>query len=495
MTSDALKLRDSYVLVIGDLVLDSYLRGSVSRISPEAPVPVLLETGREDVLGGAANVAANIAAFGGRSEICGRVGADPEARILLELCEARGIATRSVIHAPEALTTRKTRVVAGYQQLCRVDREVADPLKARDENLVLQALERFLLEDSANGKCVVLSDYGKGMLSRSLCHQIIGLCRASKVPVVVDPKSPDPRKYEGATVLKPNRAEARRLFQASHPEARFATRAEEHAALANFAREAGGVRNVALSVSEDGIVVSGADVPETLRFPSHALQVADVSGAGDTVIAFLAMGLAASLPLARATEMANVAAGIVCAKLGTATVSAAEFQEAEHLAAPAAAGSKVVSAADAALLCAQLRRGGKRVVFTNGCFDLLHAGHVQYLSQARSLGDTLIVGMNDDASVRRLKGPARPLQAEEDRELVLASLACVDLVVRFSEDTPLELICRIRPDVLVKGADYTLAGTVGASEVQAWGGEVHLLPLLKGRSTTDLVNRAREGGN
>jgi D-beta-D-heptose 7-phosphate kinase/D-beta-D-heptose 1-phosphate adenosyltransferase len=479
------------VFVVGDLVLDEYIEGRVTRISPEAPVPVILEEGRRWVLGGAGNVAANVAAIGAKARLCGRVGEDGEAILVRGLCAQEGIDASAVVTDRATPTTRKTRLLAGYQQLARIDREVVRPLESDAERAIVDAFSRFLLE--AGPKALVVSDYGKGVITDSLLSRLIPAARAAGVPVVTDPKSVFLSRYAGSTVLKPNLKEAREAFAAARPGEPLGFDAGEAAAaadvLASFLLEEAGVDGVVLSLSEHGVACRGAVGPTT-TFRATALEVADVSGAGDTMVAFLALGLATGHDLAASTRLANVAAGAVCGKLGTATLSPAEFFGALSHSRYVPA-RKFLAHEEARALSSQWREQGKRVVFTNGCFDILHAGHVDLLQKARAMGDVLVVGLNSDASVRRLKGTSRPLQAENDRATILSGLECVDAVVLFGEDTPRELIRGVRPHVLVKGGDYTVETVVGHEDVLGWGGEVALIPLVEGRSTTDIVTRAR----
>jgi D-beta-D-heptose 7-phosphate kinase / D-beta-D-heptose 1-phosphate adenosyltransferase len=461
--SPVMALRGVRVFVVGDALLDVYLEGDVSRISPEAPVPVLLETASRHVLGGAANVAANVAALGGRATLVARVGADEEGRRLSDLCAERGICA-DLVTERDIPTPRKTRVVAGFQQLARLDRECTDELRIECQERVLRSFEAWLrMGDGA----LVIADYAKGMLPCTLTRSLIDVARGAGIPVVVDPKGGDWSRYAGATAIKPNRAEA--LTVARHSGVHE---------LCDAVLNASGAENVVLSLSADGVVARGTALPETLRLRSRALQVADVSGAGDTLVAVLAMALSARLPFAAGVELANAAAGAVCAKPGTATLSTTELHEALE------GRPKVLDGqAAAAAMGRQLRADGRRLVVTNGCFDLLHAGHVRLLRHARSLGDALLVAVNTDDSVRRLKGPERPRQELADRMEVLSALESVDFVVAFDEDTPAELYDAVRPDVLVKGGDYRPDEVAGREAA----GEVVIVPLLEGRSTTALL--------
>jgi D-beta-D-heptose 7-phosphate kinase/D-beta-D-heptose 1-phosphate adenosyltransferase len=486
IASDLLDLQATCVFVAGDALLDVYVTGDVERISPEAPVPVVREGAERAVLGGAANVAANVAALGARAWLGARIGRDREGAVLRGLCAEHGIA-EALVDDGGLPTTRKTRVLAGYQQLVRLDREEVAALGDAAADRLLDAFDAWLADPgcAGGGRALVLADYAKGVLTPTVIAQLAARAAAAGVPVVADPKDPDLRRFAGVTVLKPNRDEARRAALAA------GTPTDEPGALADAVLACSGARNGVLSLSGEGVIARGADVPSTVRAPTRALQVADVSGAGDTMVAVLAMGCAAGLPLERSVELANVAAGEVCAKLGTAVLAPSELLGAFKAQSEARAPEKWLADRDlVARVGAQLRADGRRIVFANGCFDVLHAGHVRLLQVARSLGDVLVVGLNTDASVRRLKGPTRPVSELDDRVAVLSALAAVDVVCAFDEDTPLELVLALRPDVLVKGGDYAPEDVVGGAEAAAWGGRVEIVPLLDGRSTTRLLSGA-----
>ena len=476
VAADVLALRDARVLVLGDALLDVYVDGHVERISPEAPVPVVHERGRREVLGGAANVAANLAQLGATAILAGRVGADAEGERVRVLSTAQGIDVGAVVTDATVPTSRKVRVLAGYQQVVRVDREELDPVAPATAAALLEHLDAFLA--TAGPRAVVLADYAKGVLTEALLGEAIARCRAAGVPVVADPKSDDLSRYAGVTILKPNRLEAVRAAGGANagPEALVAA-----------VLDASRAENVVLSLSADGVIAAGAALDEPMLLRSQVRQVADVSGAGDTMVALLAGCAAAGLPIERGVVLANLAAGRVCEKPGTATLTASELLETfgrEHQDRP---GKWLADRDVAARIMAAERADGRRVVFTNGCFDILHAGHVRLLQKARSLGDALVVAINTDDSVRRLKGPTRPVNSRDDRVAVLSALGCVDFVCEFEEDTPLELILAVRPDLIVKGGDYAVEDVVGGAEAAAWGGRVEIVPLLEGRSTTRIL--------
>lgn len=485
-----LALQNTKIFIVGDVILDAYVEGKVARISPEAPVPVVLETNRRYVPGGAGNVAANVASFGASAHLCGRIGNDEEGDFLKKSLAKFGIQIDSLLVSPGLPTTTKMRVVSGSlssssgHQIVRVDKEVLLPISAEEERLILDKFKKFI--ELGGARALVLSDYGKGVLTKNLISSLIALSRSNGISVVTDPKSQDVDRYSGSTVIKPNLSEGRAVLRTRQPGKTFFDFEEEVEAVADCYLSASKCENLVMSLSEHGVMARGAHVSNTVRFETKALQVADVSGAGDTLVAFLAMGCAAQLSLTQSTELGNFAAGLVCGKQGTATVTLGEFLESFH---DVVHPAKVVSLDDFKSIAKQFRKQNLKTVFTNGCFDILHAGHVDYLQKAKNMGNILIVGLNSDASVTRLKGAGRPVQKGEDRAQILAALACVDFVIEFAQDTPIEVIRAIKPDVLVKGADYTLETTVGAADVLSWGGRVEHVGLLPGRSTTSILKK------
>ena len=454
-----------HVLVVGDVMLDRYLYGSVERISPEAPVPVF-SRGRESAMpGGAGNVARNITALGARATLVGLVGARSEA--LRDAIAAAGI-TDALVESATRPTTTKLRVVAGNQQMMRIDDEATGALSEAETQALLAAIEAAL---AARPDAVILSDYGKGVLSAPILARL----RAAGVAVFVDPKGADFGRYAGATCITPNAAEM--ALAAGLP-----TRSDEDcaaAARAVMARD--GVRAILVTRSAKGMMLVRPD--SMLSIPARAQEVFDVSGAGDTVIAALALAHAGGRSLEDAMRIANAAAGIVVARLGTATTSAAELTAALA----GGEGSALLDLAATRALVAQWKAAGLSVGFANGCFDILHAGHVAMLAQAAAGCDRLVVALNSDASGARLKGPSRPVNRLEDRAAVIAALRQVSAVTSFSEDTPLATITALLPDVLIKGADYTAETVVGWPEVRANGGRLLLAELLPGRSTTAIL--------
>lgn len=479
MLSDA---RPGPIAVIGDVIVDHYVTGSVSRISPEAPVPVLVHGAERIVPGGAANVAANAAAMGAPVLLVGLVGDDARAGELRgALAAYPGIGLDGLVVDPSRPTITKTRVMSGRQQIVRIDAEETSAPSAD----VVKALTDAALAAVRQSRIVVLSDYAKGVLTDAVIAQVMAAAEAAGVPVIVDPKRRTFEAYRGASLVTPNRRE---LAEATGlPDA---TDAEAVAAAAAAGAQFGG--DVLVTRAEKGMTLwrrSG----EVLHVAAEAREVFDVSGAGDTALAALATSLAAGEPLETAVRIANAAAAIAVGKLGTAVVTRAEVAAALDRALPQeVAPGSLVSRERAREIIDGWRAGGASVVFTNGCFDLVHPGHVAMLEASAAQGDRLVVAINSDASVRRLKGQDRPIQDEVARARVIGAMRCVDLVVIFEEDTPLEIISALLPDVLVKGADYRPDEVVGADVVTANGGRLVLVDLVAGRSTSALVAKARQ---
>jgi D-beta-D-heptose 7-phosphate kinase/D-beta-D-heptose 1-phosphate adenosyltransferase len=471
------------ILVVGDLMLDRYLWGEVERISPEAPVPVVRLSRETDRVGGAGNVAANLAGLGLRTRLAGQVGTDNAGDVLLAKLEGAGIDVAAIVRTSSRPTITKTRIIGGHQQMLRLDSEQAgDFSPAEQHSLIETVTARLRAEVPA---ALVLSDYAKGSLSAAVCQALIKAAQAAGVPVFVDPKGLDYGKYRGATCLTPNKREAAEVCAVAGGDT------ERLLAGLEAMRRQFDIGHIVLTRGEEGMSSIGAEGVH--HFPASAKQVFDVSGAGDTVIAMLAAAYAAGLEQAQACTLANLAAGIVVGKVGTVPIEAGELQQALQQVDSLHQADKIRDLESATGFVAGLRASGKRVAFTNGCFDLLHAGHVTYLEQARKQGDALVVGLNTDRSVRALKGPTRPVIHEDDRARVLAALESVDAVVPFDEDTPLRMIQALRPDVLVKGDDYREEEVVGAAEVKSWGGRIVLIPVVPGRSTSAIlaaVNKA-----
>ena len=465
-------------LVVGDVMLDRYIWGDVGRISPEAPVPVVRAARHSEQPGGAANVAMNLARLGAQVAVAGFTGTDENAALLTASLHSSAIKPLFV-KCEGFPTITKLRILGGRQQMLRLDSELMGERPDGDYDRLIEAALAQLPEVDA----VVLSDYAKGALTPRVCQTIIQAARKNSIPVLVDPKSDDFSRYRGATVICPNRNElATALRMNSQDLTELLSTAQ--AMVPEFNLEF-----LAVTLSEKGIALVHAD--SHFLAPAVARQVFDVSGAGDTVIAVLALSLASRLELKTAVELANAAAGIVVGKVGTVAVERQELLAAIGPEIAIHTVNKLVDRIDAIRRVALWKANGDHVVFTNGCFDLLHIGHITLLEQARYFGDKLIVGINSDDSVKALKGPDRPIVGESDRARVLAALAVVDAVVVFSEPTPLEIIVAIQPDVLVKGGDYSMDNIVGAHEVQSWGGQVKIVPLVEGFSTTNLIAGSR----
>jgi D-beta-D-heptose 7-phosphate kinase / D-beta-D-heptose 1-phosphate adenosyltransferase len=473
----AAALGGARVVCVGDVMLDCFIRGRVERISPEAPVPVLHVEEDERRLGGAGNVLRNLHALGASTCFVSVTGDDDAGREIARMVAALGGGESRVLAERGRVTSVKTRYVAESQQLLRADRERVAPLsRALRADLLAQvkaALPHYQL--------VVLSDYAKGVLAEGFAAEIIEAARAAGKKVVVDPKGRDYSAYRGASILKPNRRE---LAEAA---GRALETEDAVVAAARALIKAHGFEALLVSCGKDGMLLIGGE--DVHRLAAEAREVYDVSGAGDTAVAVLGAALASGASLLDAALLANVAAGVVVGKVGTAVVHANELAEA-IVDRDTLAHKKVLPLALALDHIARWRRNGLKVGFTNGCFDLIHPGHVSLLTQARAKCDRLVVGLNGDASVKRLKGEGRPVQNQEARAAVLASLAPVDLVVLFDSDTPVELIRAIRPDLLVKGADYSRDQVVGADIVESYGGKVMLAEILKGYSTTATIARA-----
>jgi D-beta-D-heptose 7-phosphate kinase/D-beta-D-heptose 1-phosphate adenosyltransferase len=464
------------ILCVGDVMLDWFVRGKISRISPEAPVPVFLREEEFAVLGGAGNVVRNLEALGASTTFISIVGQDEEGKCVQNLLESLPQVTASLLVDANRTTTTKTRFIAAGQQVLRTDRERPIPLSDSLENALLDQFKNHV----SSHDLVILSDYAKGLFSSRLLHSLIEEARRHNKLILVDPKGNDYSRYKGATLLTPNRHE----FASTLPSA-LETEADLVRAAQNTMKT-NDISAMIITRGEQGMtLVKAAGLVEHLS--TRALEVFDVSGAGDTVIATLAASLAAGSSFSEAMQLANTAAGLVVAKIGTAVTHQKELLAALLHQEVQAHEEKIVSWQKAEETVQKWKRQGHRVVFTNGCFDLLHPGHVSLLNQSKKTGNRLIVGLNTDASVKRLKGPTRPIQQEAARAFILSSLECIDLVVLFDEDTPLALIQALKPDVLIKGADYTIENVVGASFVQSYGGEVRLINLVEGESTTRMV--------
>jgi D-beta-D-heptose 7-phosphate kinase/D-beta-D-heptose 1-phosphate adenosyltransferase len=472
MTYSLPNFTTAQIMVVGDVMLDRYWYGLTSRISPEAPVPIVHVANRDDRPGGAGNVAVNAASLGATVTLLGLIGNDEAATTLQSLLTNQGIHCH-LKRIPNIATITKLRIISRHQQLIRLDFE--DGFTPSHSEVLLPTYESTL-----QGKpVVILSDYGKGTVPEP--RRLITLGREAKVPVLIDPKSADFSRYYGASIITPNLAEFEAVVGSCPDEPTLVKKGER-------LRQELALEALLITRGEQGMTLLQKECPP-LHLPTKAQEVFDVTGAGDTVISVLATALAAGSTLKEATILANLAAGIVVGKLGTASVTLDELQIALHPLATTHRG--VLKEEDLQRLIRLARRRGERIVMTNGCFDILHPGHVNYLAEARKLGDRLIVAVNDDASVQRLKGKTRPINNLTQRMAVLAALYDVDWVIPFSEDTPARLIERVLPDILVKGGDYTPEQVAGAKAVVANGGEVVILSYLKGCSTSQIIDTIR----
>ncbi len=471
------QLNDSHVLCVGDVMLDKFIAGAVDRISPEAPIPVLRITDENTMLGGAGNVIHNITTLGGQVCFVSVLGDDDAGRDVAALVDEHTGVRGEIQIDTSRETSIKTRYLAGNQQMLRADKETTHDISGDIADWILQVVEAELPHCGA----MMLSDYGKGVLSNALLERLIAAGQNAGIPIVVDPKGTDYSCYKGATLITPNRKE---LEQATG----LPTNTDDAViAAARQLIDQSGVENVLATRSADGMsLISSGSVA---HLPAEAREVFDVSGAGDTVAATMSVALSVGADMIDAALLANTAAGIVVGKFGTATVYRAELIASLHHQNVSEAEVKVRTDRETTARTEKWKQNNLTVGFTNGCFDLLHPGHLSLLNQASKACDRLIVGLNTDASVQRLKGPGRPLQSETARAQVLASLACVDAVVLFDDETPLRLIEMFLPDVLVKGADYTEDAVVGATEVKNNGGRVVLAKLEDGFSTTATVKR------
>jgi D-beta-D-heptose 7-phosphate kinase/D-beta-D-heptose 1-phosphate adenosyltransferase len=467
------------ILVVGDFMLDVYIFGDATRISPEAPVQVVEVKRKESRLGGAGNVINNLLTLNCQVDVASVVGDDDDGQFLLRRLVERGVHQHGVFSQVGRVTSRKTRVLASNQQIVRIDQETRAEISTESEDRILS-----YLQDSVSSLDVIfLSDYQKGVMTDRLLKEVIAIGRKANVPVLVDPKGDDYSKYKGATLLTPNRKEAQMAAGLS---------IKDEASLLVAGRKLRTdleLEALVLTRSEEGMTVFSAE--GEIHLPTVAREVYDVSGAGDTVLSLFGLGMAQKLPVGCSAGLANLAAGVVVGKVGTSTVSAQEILSAigsqQH-----ETDQKIYAVPLLKSILAGERQKRKTVVFTNGCFDLLHVGHVKYLQAARQLGDLLVLGLNSDDSIQRLKGPNRPLIGEEERAHILAALDCIDYVVVFDEDTPLEVITELRPDILVKGGDYTPEGVVGRELVESYGGRVELINFVDGKSTTNIINKILE---
>ncbi len=460
------------ILVIGDLMIDHYLWGSCERISPEAPVQVVDISQETTVLGGAGNVINNLNVLGSNVSVASVIGDDDNGKELLNMLKNINVNCQNIVTQKSRKTTKKSRVIAVSQQILRYDKESKENIEEESVSLILNSLSTNI----KSYDIIILSDYGKGVLTGRLCKGIIKIANENRIKVLVDPKGSDFLKYRGAYLLTPNKKEAILATNIDISDENSLKKA-----LLKLKTECDlGISLITLS--EDGIAIFDKELK---IFPTVAKEVFDVTGAGDTVIASIAFALSSGKTIDETAQFSNLAAGVVVGKIGSATVSLDEIEEYEATLHKSTSDAHIKSFEDINSIVSRYRLNGKKVVFTNGCFDILHVGHVKYLQIAKSFGDILIVGLNSDESVSRLKGPTRPVNIAEDRAYLLAALEAVDFVVPFSEDTPYELIKMIQPDTLVKGGDYEGKKVIGTEFAR----KLKLVDFVDGKSTTKTIEK------
>lgn len=464
------------VLIYGDFMVDKYIMGNVKRISPEAPVPILEVTKKNSKLGGAGNVVNNILALGASTRVLGCVGDDADGMWILNRLNKRNADTAFMRTDSEVMTIVKTRVVSKNQQYIRLDEERIEDIPDSYEQYVREHIEEIL----ADIQVIIISDYGKGAVTKKIAGFLIECANERNIPVVVDPKGKDYSKYKGATVCTPNTNELKVVTG-------ITSEAEEELTKAGFAlRDEISLQYLMLTRSEKGISVFDGDKKKD--YPAVEKDVVDVTGAGDTVVSVVALGLAVGYEIGECSKLANLAASVVCSKFGAATLSMNELLECILY----SGEFKNIDAEVAVFIAENLREKGKKVVFTNGCFDLVHAGHISSFNQAKAFGDVLIVAVNSDASVKRIKGEKRPIVSQQNRIAMLCALECVDYVILMEDDNPINLIKAIKPDITVKGKDWEHKHLPEREVVESYGGEVKFIEMEEGLSTTNIISKIIE---
>ena len=473
------RLKDISILVVGDLMIDEYLWGKTERISPEAPVQVVEISNHNRTPGGSGNVVTNLIPYCQKVYVAGVIGKDQSGQWLCEDLAKKGADVETIINSPKHYTSLKSRVLAASQQIIRIDHEHKRSLEQDLEDELFNKISALL----PKVKAVLISDYNKGLFGGNLSQRVIEAAKKANIPVVADPKGMDYKRYRGATAITPNMSELAQALGAEKIDQDNIV--ESGWVLAkNLDLEA-----LLVTRSEEGLSLFNTKSSKHKHIPTHARDVYDVTGAGDTVLALFGACLAIGEDFSTAARLANMAAGIVVAKVGAAHVKPAELANLVEREWSDSASRKITTLEDFVSLIPQIRMENKRIVFTNGCFDLLHVGHIKYLQAARNQGDLLIVGLNSDVSIQRLKGENRPLISENDRAHILSALDCVDFVIIFGTDTPIELIEAIKPDMLAKGADYSRETVVGYEFVESYGGQVVLVDLIEGHSTSNLIDK------
>lgn len=474
-----LKIEKSSCLVLGDIMLDRYIYGEVKRISPEAPIPVVKVVNTKEELGGAANVAANIVHFGGKTYLSGVIGTDPMGDAVSRMLQKYNITFCGMV-LENRITTSKNRIVGKGQQIVRFDEEFCGLLDLWEEGRIIKSLDSIW----ENIDLIIISDYAKGVCTEGVCNALISKAKNCHIKVIVDPKGMNWEKYSGVYIVTPNWKEFTEIVGEIDPEDEEKIRKKACMLLDRY-----GFENLLITRSERGMTLVSKD--KYLSVPAQVREIADVSGAGDTAVAALAAFLAAGSSLEEAVYWANRAAGLAVERVGTSVIGIEELlQNQINMPWQEDFSRKVMKLWEVVQMCNFLKKKNKKIVFTNGCFDILHAGHIQYLNEARNLGDFLVVAVNTDQSVKRLnKGKDRPINGERERAMQIAALQMVDAVVLFEEDTPVEILRQILPDILVKGGDYTLNEIVG----KEYAGETRVLPMKEGYSTTRLIQKIRCG--
>jgi len=467
---DKIRNKKPKIAVIGDLMIDEYIWGACERISPEAPVQVVSVNKESAVLGGAGNVLSNLVALEAKVSIYSVIGDDNNASLLQSLIDALPLTQSTLIEEPSRVTTKKSRIIASGQQVLRYDDETTTPISLSSQMLLIEALQKNLARYDA----LLISDYGKGVITSNLCRDLISQANALNIPVLVDPKGTDYSKYKNATLLTPNKKEAALASNINIKDEASLSKA------LHYFKEEIALQYAVITLSEDGIALLDNEIQ---NIPTVAREVFDVTGAGDTVLASLGVALASGIDIVNACEFANKAAAVVVAKVGSATATLNEIEEYEHSLNKGQAQSKIKDFEQITRIAKRLKEQKRKIVFTNGCFDILHRGHASYLEKAKALGDILILGLNSDESITRLKGDTRPINTLEDRAFLIASLESIDYVVPFTEDTPYELIKLIKPNTLVKGADYEGKEVIGSDVAD----EVKLIEFVAGKSTSNLI--------
>jgi len=478
MSIDISKFNQCHLLVVGDLMLDEYVWGEVDRISPEAPVQIVAVKNEDYALGGSGNVVNNIAALGAKVTVAGVIGSGSNGQLMLQMFQQIGVDTAGIFQEPDRPTTKKTRVIAANQHVIRIDRET----KTSISDTTLEKLADFIENKIPAVDVILISDYGKGLITNTLLARLAATARKHNKIAIADPKGLDFSKYSGVSVLTPNQKEASLASGIEITDESSLTEA------GHKIMQIAGIDKLLITCGQDGMVFIRPN-KAPYRISAKARQVYDVSGAGDTVLAVLGLAIAAGESYESAMALANAAAGIVVGKVGTATVSELELISA--LQPDDGTAFKLKRLEELAALCKELKKQGKRLVMTNGCFDLLHTGHIMLFSASKQLGDLLVVAIDDDDSVKALKGPGRPVISAEERVRVLSALDAVDYVVVFASEELESLIEMIRPDVLTKGSNYTTDEVYGRELVEQYGGQVALIPVVENISSTRIIDNIK----